>query len=68
MSGLVTEEDKQEMNDEENPYNKGADKDCSQAFFLVYHQLMAYHHWLLFCLDETALFQRWEVSQFVFLV
>ncbi len=33
MSGLVTEEDKQEMNDEENPYNKGVDKDCSQAFF-----------------------------------
>jgi hypothetical protein len=56
MSGLVTEEAEQEMNDKENHYDKGADKDLSQAFFLVYHQLMAYHCWLLFHWEEAALF------------
>ncbi len=42
MSGLFTEEDEQEKNNEENHYDDGADKDRSQAFFLAYHQLMAY--------------------------
>jgi hypothetical protein len=33
MDGLVTEDDKQEMNNEEYHYYAGVDKDCSQAFF-----------------------------------
>jgi hypothetical protein len=33
MDELVTEEDEQEMNNKEKPYNEGADRDCSQAFF-----------------------------------
>ncbi len=49
MDGLIREDDEQEMNDEENHYDNGADKERSQAFFLAYHQLMAYHCWLLFC-------------------
>jgi hypothetical protein len=68
MDGLITEDDEQEMNDEENPYNDRVDKDCSRAFFLACHQLMAYHHWLLFCPEEAALFWRFKVSHFVYLV
>jgi hypothetical protein len=41
--GLVIEEDEQEMKDKENHYDNGSDKDHSRAFFLAYHQLMAYH-------------------------
>jgi hypothetical protein len=33
MDGLVTEDNEQEMNNKENHYNKGADKDRNQAFF-----------------------------------
>jgi hypothetical protein len=68
MSGLVTEEDEQEMNDEENPNEEGEDKDCSQAFFLVCYQLMEYHRWLSFHPKEAALFWRFEVSYFACLV
>jgi hypothetical protein len=68
MDGLITEDDKQEMNNEENPYNKEAEEDCSQVFFLAYHQLIACHHWLSFCLEEAALFQRFKVSHFVCLI
>jgi hypothetical protein len=64
-SGLVTDEDKQKMNDKENQSGNGLDKDHSRVLFLAYHQLVAYHHWLLFCPDEAALFQRVKVSQFM---
>ncbi len=35
MSGLVTEEEEQEMNDKENHVNNGSDNNRSQAFFLA---------------------------------
>ncbi len=57
MEGLITENDEQEMNNEENHVNNAGDEDHNQAFFLVYHQLMAYHCWLLFCPEEAALFR-----------
>jgi hypothetical protein len=56
MDGLVTEDDEQEKNNKENHYNKVGDKDCSQAFFLAYHQLMRYHCWLLFFSEGAASF------------
>jgi hypothetical protein len=68
MSGLVTEEEEREMNGKENHVNDGLDEGCSQEFFLAYHQLVVYHCWLSFCLDEAALFQRFEVTQFLCLV
>ncbi len=68
MDGLITEDDEQEMNNEENHYDNRADEEHSQAFFLAYHQLMAYHHWLSFCPEEAALFQRFEATHFVCLV
>jgi hypothetical protein len=68
MDGLITEDDEREMNDKENHYNNGVDEECSQAFFLAYHLLMAYHHWLLSRLEEAALFWRFKVSLFLFLV
>jgi hypothetical protein len=33
MDGLIMEDDKQERSNKDNPYNDGADEDCSQAFF-----------------------------------
>jgi hypothetical protein len=68
MDGLIMEDNEREMNDKENPYDNKVDKDRSQAFFLAYHQLMAYHCCLLFCLEVAALFWRFEVSHFVCLV
>ncbi len=68
MDGLITEDNKREMHNKENPYNIGADECCSQAFFLLYHQLMAYLCWLSFRPKEAALFWRFEESHFVYLV
>ncbi len=68
MSGLITEEEEQEMNNKENHFDDGSDNDSSQAFFLVHHQLLVYYCWLLFCPEEAAIFQKSEVSQFVYLV
>ncbi len=68
MDGLITENDEKEMNNKENHYNNRADEERSQAYFLAYHQLMVYHCWLLFCLEEAALFWRLKVSCFVCLV
>ncbi len=44
MSGLITEEEEQEMNDKENHFDNGLDDNCNQAFFLAHHQLLVYHH------------------------
>ncbi len=42
-NGLVLERVVQEMDDEENFYNKGPYKARVRGFFLVYHQVLAYH-------------------------
>jgi hypothetical protein len=68
MSALITEEGEQEMNNKENHSDNGSDINRSRAFFLAHHQLLVYHCWLLFCPEEAALFQKFEVSQFVCLV
>ncbi len=68
MSGMITEEEEHKMNDKKNHFEDGSDDDRKQAFFLAHCQLLAYHHWLLFCPEEAALFQKFEVSQFVHLV
>jgi hypothetical protein len=41
--GLVLEGEIQEMNDEENFYDKGLYQACVHGFFLAYHQVIAYH-------------------------
>ncbi len=46
--GLVSEGEIQEMEDKDNYYDKGPYKACVHAFFLAYHQMHAYHHWLSF--------------------
>jgi hypothetical protein len=48
--GLVAEGENQEMNNEENFYDEGPYQACVCGFFLEYHQVVAYHWWLLFCL------------------
>ncbi len=42
-------------------------KIAARRFFGI-SPVEAYHHWLSFCLEEAALFQRFEVSHFVCLV
>ncbi len=50
--GLVLEGEIQEVNDEENFYGKGPYQARVCRFFLAYHQVVAYHWWLLFHLTE----------------
>ena len=45
--GLVSEGEIQEMNDKENLYDKGPYQAHVRGFFLAYHQVVAYHRWLL---------------------
>jgi hypothetical protein len=46
--GLVLEGEIQEMNNEENFYDEGPYQARVCGFFLAYHQVVAYHWWLLF--------------------
>ncbi len=60
--GLVSEGDVQEMNDEENYYDEGPYEERVRGFFLAYHQVVAYHRWLSFCLANLEHFCEFEVS------
>jgi hypothetical protein len=46
--GFVSEGEIQEMNGEEIFYNEGPYQARVCGFFLAYHQVVAYHRWLLF--------------------
>ncbi len=46
--GLVLVGEIQEMNNEENFYNNGPYQARVHGIFLAYHQVVAYHWWLLF--------------------
>jgi hypothetical protein len=60
--GLVLVGEIQEMNDEENCYNKGPYQARDCGFFLAYHQVVAYHWWLLFHLMELERYLEFKVS------
>jgi hypothetical protein len=60
--GLVLEGKIQEMNNEENFYDKGPYQARVCGFFLVYHQVVAYHWWLLFNLMELERYLKFKVS------
>ncbi len=60
--GLLSEGEIQEMNDEENFYNKGPYQAHVCGFFLAYHQVVAYHWWLLFCPTELERYLKFKVS------
>jgi hypothetical protein len=60
--GLVLEGEIQEMNNEENFYNKGPYQARVRGFFLAYHQVVAYHRWLSFCPTELECYLKFEVS------
>jgi hypothetical protein len=47
--GMITDKDEQARDNKDNHFENGLDNNCRQAFFLVHHQLLAYHHWLSFC-------------------
>jgi hypothetical protein len=60
--GLVSEDEIQEMNDKENFYDEGPYQARVCGFFLAYHQVVAYHWWLLFCPMELERYCKFEVS------
>jgi hypothetical protein len=60
--GLVLEGEVQEMNNEENIYDKEPYKARVHAFFLAYHQVCAYRQWLLFCPTELKRYREFKVS------
>ncbi len=60
--GLILEGEVQEMNNEENFYDEGLYKERVRGFFLAYHQVVAYQHWLLFCPADLERFCEFEVS------
>jgi hypothetical protein len=59
--GLILEGEVQDMNDEENFYDKGPYKERVCGFFLAYHQVVAYHRWLSFCPVDLERFCEFEV-------
>ncbi len=50
------------MEDEENHYDEGPYKAHVHAFFLAYHQICAYHCWLLFRPTVLERYCKFEVS------
>jgi hypothetical protein len=60
--GLISEGEVQDMNNEENFYDEGPYEERVRGFFLAYHQVVAYHHWLSFCLVDLERFCEFEVS------
>jgi hypothetical protein len=60
--GLISEGEVQDMNDEGNFYDEGPYEERVRGFFLAYHQVVAYHCWLLFCPADLELFCEFEVS------
>ena len=59
---LISEGEVQDMNDEENFYDEGPYEERIRGFFLAYHQVVAYHRWLLFCPAVFERFCEFEVS------
>jgi hypothetical protein len=59
---LVLEGEIQEMNNEENFYDKGPYQARVCGFFFAYHQVVAYHWWLLFRPIELEHYCKFEVS------
>jgi hypothetical protein len=59
---LVMEGEIQEMNNKENFYDKGPYQARVCGFFLAYHQVLAYHWWLLFCLTNLEHYPKLKVS------
>ncbi len=61
--GLVSEgEIQEEMNDEENFCDEGPYQARVCGFFLAYHQVVAYHWWLLFRPMELEHYCKFKVS------
>ncbi len=60
--GLVLVREVQEMNDEENFYNNGPYQAHVHGFFLGYHQVVAYHWWLLFHQTDLGRYREFKMS------
>ncbi len=60
--GLISEGEVQDMNNEENFYDEGSYEERVRGFFLAYHQVVAYHCWLLFHPADLEHFCEFEVS------
>ncbi len=60
--GLVLEGEVQEMNNEENFYEKEPYKARVCAFFLAHHQVCAYCQWLLFHPMDLERYHKFKVS------
>ncbi len=59
---LILEGEVQDMNNEENFYDEGLYEERVRIFFLAYHQVVAYHCWLLFRPADLEHFCEFEVS------
>ncbi len=60
--GLILEGEIKEMNNKEIFYDKGLYQARVCGFFLAYHQVLAYHWWLSFCLTDLEHYHEFEVS------
>ncbi len=60
--GLVSEGEVLEMDNEKNFYNKEPYKAHVCAFFLAYHQVLAYRRWLSFRPTDLKQYRKFEVS------
>ncbi len=60
--GLLLEGEVQDMNDEENFYDKEPYAERVRDFFLAYHQVVAYQRWLSFRPADLERYCEFEVS------
>jgi hypothetical protein len=60
--GLVSEGEIKEMDNKENFYDKGPYQARVRGFFLAYHQVLAYHWWLLFRPMDLERYREFKVS------
>jgi hypothetical protein len=63
MPCLITDKDERAWYDDKNQFDDYSDNNYRRAFFLTYHQMVAYHQGLSFCLQEAALCRNFEVSK-----
>ncbi len=60
--GFILVGEIQEMKNKENFYNNGLYQARVCGFFLAYHQVVAYHWWLLFHPADLERYHEFEVS------
>ncbi len=63
--GLLTDDDIRAARDEENHFDEEPWNRVTKNYYLAYHQIKAYLHWLATRPDEAEHYRRFQVSKFL---